>query len=87
MILLCLLPSSYDHFVDTLLYGMDGLSSEDLKAYLNSRKLKRRILERNNDDHADSLIVRGRTNTNSSGSEDKSKSKSKYIKIKCFECQ
>ena len=58
--------SSYDHFVDTLLYGNNSLSSEDLKAYLNSRELKKRVLESNNDDYTYSLIVRDKTNNKGS---------------------
>jgi hypothetical protein len=32
LILLCLLPSSYDHFMDILMYKNDSLSLEDAKA-------------------------------------------------------
>ena len=54
-------PLSYDHFVDTLLYRRDSLNSKDDKAFINSRKLKKRVLEsHNNNDHAYGLIVRGR---------------------------
>jgi hypothetical protein len=31
LILLCLLPSSYDHFMDILMYKNDSLSLEDAK--------------------------------------------------------
>ena len=64
-----MLPSSYDYFVDTLLYGSNSLSSKDLKASLNSRELKKQVLESNNDDHTYSLIVRNRTNNKGSSTE------------------
>jgi hypothetical protein len=44
LILLRLLPTSHDYFVNTLLYKRDSLSSKDIKASLNSKELKRRVL-------------------------------------------
>ncbi|GJS80053.1 hypothetical protein Tco_0729934, partial [Tanacetum coccineum] len=41
LILLTYLPSSYDNFVETLLYGRDTMKLEDVVATLNSRELQK----------------------------------------------
>ncbi|GJV24696.1 zinc knuckle CX2CX4HX4C containing protein [Tanacetum coccineum] len=43
LMLLTSLPSSYDNFVKTLLYGRESLTLEDVLSSLNSRELKKRI--------------------------------------------
>jgi hypothetical protein len=69
LILLWLLPTSHDYFVDTLLYKKGNPSSEDIKASLNSKELKRkRVLWSHNDNHIEGLIVKGRTNNKGSSS-------------------
>lgn len=40
VILLYSLPSSYDNLVDTILYGRDTLTLEEVKAALVSREMK-----------------------------------------------
>ncbi|GKB43117.1 retrovirus-related pol polyprotein from transposon TNT 1-94 [Tanacetum coccineum] len=57
LMLLTSLPSSYDNFVETLIYGRESLTLEDVLSSLNSRELKKRT---NAKDDGDGLYVRGR---------------------------
>ncbi|MFQ6659177.1 hypothetical protein Gotur_028174 [Gossypium turneri] len=52
ILLLCSLPSSYKSFRETLIYGRDKLSSEDVKGHLLSRD------KLNNELHLDSKVDR-----------------------------
>ncbi|GJY17181.1 zinc finger, CCHC-type containing protein [Tanacetum coccineum] len=57
LLLLTSLPSSYDNFVETLLYGRDTLKLEDVLATLNSRELQKMTEAKG--DGGEGLYVRG----------------------------
>nr|GEU59320.1 retrovirus-related Pol polyprotein from transposon TNT 1-94 [Tanacetum cinerariifolium] len=59
LLLLTSLPASYEHFVDTLIYGREALTLEDVMATLNSKEIKERSKAKGDD--GEGLYVRGRT--------------------------
>ncbi|GJU53550.1 zinc finger, CCHC-type containing protein [Tanacetum coccineum] len=59
LLLLTSLPASYEHFVDTLLYGREALTLEDVMAILNSKEIKERSKVKGDD--GEGLYVMGRT--------------------------
>ncbi|GJR00341.1 retrovirus-related pol polyprotein from transposon TNT 1-94 [Tanacetum coccineum] len=86
LMLLTSLPSSYDNFVETLLYGRESLTLEDVLSRLNSWELKKRIDAK---DDSDGLYVRGRSDHQDNQGRGSSRSKSKVkgtYKRKCYIC-
>ncbi|GJV08978.1 hypothetical protein Tco_1346634 [Tanacetum coccineum] len=65
LLLLTSLPSSYDNFVETLLYGRDTMKLEDVVATLNSRELQKMTEAKG--DGGEGLYVRGRSGQNRYG--------------------
>ncbi|GKB03600.1 retrotransposon protein, putative, ty1-copia subclass [Tanacetum coccineum] len=86
LLLLTFLPASYEHFVDTLLYGREALTLEDVMATLNSKEIKERSKAKGDD--GEGLYVRGRTDRmDSRQSRGKSRSKSRGGRLKYYICQ
>ncbi|GJR16643.1 hypothetical protein Tco_0799295 [Tanacetum coccineum] len=86
LMLLTSLPPSYDNFVETLLYGRESLTLEDVLSSLNSRELKKRT---NVKDDGDGLYIKGRLNHQGNQGHGSSRSKSKgkgTYKLKCYIC-
>ena len=88
LLLLTSLPSSYDNFVDTLLYGRDTLKLEDVLATLHSRELQK--MTEAKVDGGEGLFVRGKSDQ-SDMQQGKgsawSKSQGRSSRLKCYICQ
>ncbi|KAL5820776.1 hypothetical protein ACOSQ3_022658 [Xanthoceras sorbifolium] len=81
------LPNSYEHFIDAMMYGHETLTIEEVKASLNSKELKKKVLESKFKGSAEGLVIRGRTEKKGSTSgRGRSRSKFKPTKQKCFYC-
>ncbi|GKA50571.1 hypothetical protein Tco_0743644 [Tanacetum coccineum] len=88
LMLLTSLPPFYENFVETLLYGRESLTIEDVLATLNSRELKKRT-EGTKEETGDGLYVRGRSDRSRKAHSDGSsrfKSRGGTSKLKCFIC-
>ncbi|KAL5754053.1 hypothetical protein ACOSP7_022273 [Xanthoceras sorbifolium] len=74
IILTCSLPNSYEHFIDTMMYGRETLTIEE-------------VSESKFEGSAKGLVIRGRTEKKGSTSgRGRSRSKFKPTKQKCFYC-
>ena len=56
IIMVSSLPPSYEHFVDTLLYGRQSLAMQDVKEVLSSKESSKKLEIRD----GEGLTVRGR---------------------------
>ena len=89
IILLCSLPNSYEHFIDTMMYNWETLIMEKDKTALNSKELKKRVYENRNKNSKERLVARGKSDkwvSSGRGSKVRSRSKSKFKEQKCFQC-
>ncbi|GJZ62217.1 hypothetical protein Tco_0618354 [Tanacetum coccineum] len=88
LMLLTSLPSSYENFMETLLYERESLTMEDVLATLNSRELKIRT-EGTKEEAGDGLYVRRRSDHSGKAHSSRSllfKSRGGTGKLKCFIC-
>ncbi|GJU34931.1 zinc finger, CCHC-type containing protein [Tanacetum coccineum] len=88
MLLTIRAPSSYKNFVETLLYGRESLTMEDVLATLNSWELKKRI-ECTKEEIGDGLYVNGRSYHSRKayyGGSSRFKSRGGTSKLRCFIC-
>lgn len=84
LIVLCSLPPSYDNFVDTLLYGKDSISLDDVSNALKSKELKSFPDSRT---EGESLVSRGRTQQKDfNRKKSNARSKSRAKKQNYYEC-
>ncbi|KAH9648835.1 hypothetical protein KPL70_025759 [Citrus sinensis] len=81
MILLCSLPSSFEHLVDTLMYERQPLTMVDVKETLSSK-----AATKNESREAGSLMARGRSEKKEGNKGKKKRSKSRSKNMKCFHC-
>ncbi|KAJ0844964.1 putative RNA-directed DNA polymerase [Helianthus annuus] len=84
IIFLSSLPVSYEHFVDTMMFGRESLTMEEVVSAMNSKELQKKGEVK--DDGSDGLYIRGRPEqrgNKSKGSFNRSKSKTKR---RCFVC-
>lgn len=61
LLLISSLPGSHSNFVDTLLYGRESLSLEDVQSALISKDLKKKSDAKDRDMNDDGSNVRGRS--------------------------
>ncbi|GKC38846.1 retrotransposon protein, putative, ty1-copia subclass [Tanacetum coccineum] len=83
LLLLTSLPASYEHLVDTLLFGRESLALDDVMATLNSKEIKERSKAKGGD--GEGLYVRRRTDRRDSRQlRGKPRSKSRGGRLKCY---
>ena len=73
-----------------MMYGQETLAIKEVKVALNSKELKKWVLENKNENSEESLVAKGRTDKRGSGAGGGkciSRSKSKSRIQKCFQCQ
>lgn len=81
-------PYLYEHFVDTMLYGRDSISVNDVKDALRSRELKKKVSSSNEEESISALAVsEGKSFERDGGKGSMSRSKSKSKGRWCYYCK
>ena len=88
LLLLCSLPQSFKHFRDTLIYGKETVSYQEIKSALKSKEqIDRDITGESRGNQAEGLVVRGRMDKREfDSSRSKSRSKSRHRNLECRYC-
>lgn len=89
LLLINSLPNSYENLCDTLVYGRDSLSLEEVQSALISKELKKRT-EGREDSSGEGLFMKGKTDKKGSKQKNRNKSKEKdkeKFKKRCFLCK
>ena len=88
LILLCSLPSNFENFVDTMLYGRTTISVNDVKDSILSKELKRKVSGADESSGSGLFAGRGRTQERNGKNKGKARSKSRDPKTsKCYNCK
>ncbi|KAJ4849750.1 hypothetical protein Tsubulata_046315 [Turnera subulata] len=82
--MLCSLPPCYENFVDTLLYGKENVTFDDVSSSLKSKELTKSFPD--NRTEGESLVGRGRTQYKNFSKKFKTRSKSRAKNRFCFKC-
>ena len=88
LLLLCSLPQSFKHFRDTLIYGKETVSYQEIKSALKSKEqIDKNITGESRENQAEGLVVRGRMDKREfDSSRSKSRSKSRHRNLECRYC-
>ena len=60
IVLLCSFPVSYENLVDTMMFGRETLTLEEVKAFLSSREVKKMITDSKDNNESKGLFIRER---------------------------
>ncbi|MCQ7691360.1 DDE-type integrase/transposase/recombinase, partial [Salmonella enterica] len=88
LLLLCSLPQSFKHFRDTLIYGKETVSYQEIKSALKSKEqIDKNITGESRENQAEGLVVRGRMDKREfDSSRSKSRSKYRHRNLECRYC-